>query len=72
MHITSTEFQNNMNKYLKMVGKEDIFITQNGKSIARLTRPAPDKLSMLDDLVGILPDQKVTLEEIRQERLKRQ
>ena len=54
MIVTATEFKTNLGKYLEMAASQDIFITKNGKSIARLTSPAVDKLALLDDLVGIV------------------
>ena len=73
MIVTATEFKTNLGKYLEMATSQDIFITKNGKSIARLTSPAVDKLALLDDLVGIVPQEK-TMDEntIREERLSRQ
>jgi len=38
MIITSTEAQNNFGKYLRLVDKEDIIITKNGKKAARLVK----------------------------------
>lgn len=55
MIVTATEFKANLGKYLEMATSQDIFITKNRKSIARLTSPAVDKLALLDDLVGIVP-----------------
>jgi hypothetical protein len=53
--------------------KQDIFITKNGKNIARLTSPTVNKLAVLDSLVGIVPADDVTDDEtIREERLARQ
>ena len=53
--------------------QEPIFITKNGKSIARLTSPAVNKLALLDDLVGIVPHEKaIDKSTIREERLSRQ
>ena len=53
--------------------QEPIFITKNGKSIARLTSPAVNKLALLDGLVGIvLEDQTMDENTIREERLSRQ
>ncbi len=73
MIITATEFKNNLGKYLEMAASQDIFITKNGKSIARLTSPAVNKLALLDDLVGIIPQEKAIDENtIREERLSRQ
>lgn len=54
MIVTATEFKTNLGKYLEMAAYQDIFITKNGKSIARLTSPAVNKLALLDDLVGIV------------------
>lgn len=73
MIVTATELKTNLGKYLEMAASQDIFITKNGKSIARLTSPAVDKLALLDDLVGIVPQEK-TMDEntIREERLSRQ
>ena len=73
MIVTATEFKTNLGKYLERAASKDIFITKNGKSIARLTRPAVDKLALLDDLVGIVPgNQAMDENTIREERLSRQ
>lgn len=73
MIVTATEFKTNLGKYLEMATSQDIFITKNGKSIARLTSPAVNKLALLDDLVGIVAQEKAMDENtIREERLSRQ
>ena len=73
MIITATELKNNLGKYLEMAESQDIFITKNGKSIARLTSPAVNKLALLDDLVGIVPHEKaIDKKTIREARLSRQ
>ena len=73
MIVTATELKTNLGKYLEMAKSQDIFITKNGKSIARLTSPTVDKLALLDDLVGIVPEDPATDENtIREERLSRQ
>ena len=70
MIVTATEFKTNLGKYLEMAMKQDIFITKNGKSIARLTSPTVNKL---DSLVGIVSEDSAMDEEtIRKERLARQ
>lgn len=73
MIITATELKANLGKYLEMAASQDIFITKNGKSIARLTSPVVNKLALLDDLVGIVPKNQ-TMDEhtLREERLSRQ
>ena len=73
MIITATEFLTNLGKYLEIAASQDIFITKNGKNIARLTSPAVNKLALLDDLVGIIPESQTMDEDtIREERLARQ
>lgn len=73
MIVTATELKTNLGKYLELAAIQDIFITKNGKNIARLTSPSIDKLSVLDSLMGIIP-QKESIDEdsIREERLARQ
>lgn len=69
MQITATELKLNMGKYLSMAAKRDIYITKNGQRIARLTNPSPDRVAMLDSLVGIAGTEDVSLEDIKKERL---
>ncbi len=69
MQITATELKLNMGKYLSMAAKRDIYITKNGQRIARLTNPSPDRVAMLDSLVGIAGAEDVSLEDIKKERL---
>jgi len=70
MIITATEFKNNIGKYLALAAKEDIYITKNGKKIAKLTSIKQDKIEMAKSLFGILPAD-ATLEQARRERLSR-
>lgn len=73
MVVTATEFKTNLGRYLEIAAKQDVFITKNGKSIARLTSPAINKLELLDSLVGIVPvEDTVDEATIREERLARQ
>ena len=73
MIVTATELKSNLGKYLELAARQDIFITRNGRNIARLTSPAIDKLAVLDNLVGIIPAQDAAAEEAsREERLARQ
>ena len=51
LEITATEFKSNLGRYLKLVSSEDIFVTKNGKYIARLMNP---NVSPVDSLSGIL------------------
>jgi prevent-host-death family protein len=70
MFITATELKNNLGKYLMLAANEDIIITKNGKSIAKLTGIAEDKVSIAKSLLGILPAD-ISIEEAKEERLSR-
>ena len=39
MSITATELKMNLGKYLQLAESEDIFITKNGKVVAKLSNP---------------------------------
>ncbi len=68
MSITATELKSNLGKYLLLAATEDIFITRNGKVVAKLTNPYQDRVDMAKSLFGVLPSD-MTLEEAREERL---
>lgn len=71
MIITATEFKKNMAKYLSTAAKEDILITKNGKHVARLTGATRNKVDIVNSLTGIIPDEGLTREKIREKRLAR-
>ena len=50
--------------------QEPIFITKNGKVVAKLSNPNQDRVDMAKSLFGVLP-QDITLEEAKNERLDR-
>ena len=68
MSITATELKANLGKYLMLAATEDVFITQYGKVVAKLTNPFQDRVEIAESLFGILP-QATTFEEARAERL---
>lgn len=55
MSITATELKMNLGKYLLLSEKEDIYITKNGKVIAKLSCPFPNRIDMVNSMVGIIP-----------------
>ena len=67
MSITATELKSNLGKYLVLAATEDIFITQYGKVVAKLTNPFQNRIEIAESLFGILP-QTTTLEEAMAER----
>lgn len=68
MNVTATELKLNLGKYLLLAATQDIYITRNGKTIAKLVSPYQDRVDTVDALFGSVPDT-VTLEEARKERL---
>ena len=69
MSITATELKMNLSKYLVLAQTEDVYITRNGKVVAKLTNPFQDRVDTAKSLFGILP-QDMTLEDARKERLR--
>ena len=71
MLVTATEFKSNIGKYLSLVVEQDIFITKNGKSVAKLSSTKKDKVDAAKSLFGIIPNDGTALEQVREERLAR-
>lgn len=68
MSITAMELKINLSKYLMLAETEYIYITRNGKVVAKLTNPYQDRVDIAKSLFGILPND-MTLEEAKEERL---
>lgn len=51
MTITATEFKTNFGKYIDLLDTEDILITRNGKTVARLTKEDPP---VVEQMTGLL------------------
>ena len=70
MSITATELKSNLGKYQMLAATEEIYVTKNGKVVAKISNPYQDRVNIAKSLFGILPAD-VTLEEAREERLDR-
>lgn len=57
-----------LEKYLLLAATEDIFITYNGKTIAKPSNPYQDRVAIAKSLFGIIPTN-MTLREVNEERL---
>ena len=68
MSITATELKANLGKYLQLAEFEDIYITKNGKVVAKLSNPNVDKVKIAKALIGSIPDT-VSYEDAMEERL---
>lgn len=68
MFVTATEFKTNFGKYLDLIAKEDIFITRNGKPVAKVINP---QCSAVDSLRGMLKNalSDTDINSLREERL---
>jgi hypothetical protein len=71
MQITATEFKLNLGKYLNLVLTEDIWITRNGKMIAKMVNPnVPSVDAISGVLAGKIPAD-ADRHSLREERLSR-
>jgi prevent-host-death family protein len=68
MLVPISELKINPGKYVSLVNTHDIYITKNGKKVAKLTSVQSEKIDSAKALFGILPTD-VTLEQSRMERL---
>lgn len=68
MSITATEFKENLAKYLSLASSEDIYITRNGKIVAKLSNPFQEKVDIANSLIGVISDN-TSLDEAKEERL---
>lgn len=68
MSVTSLELSKNLEKYLALAATEDVYVTQDGVVVAKLTNPNQDRIAAVKSLLGVLPAD-ITPEEAREERL---
>ena len=68
MFITATELKTNLGKYLILAETEDIYITRNGKVVAKLSNPYQDRVDDAKSLFGVFSND-MTLETAREERV---
>ena len=68
MSVTATELKMNLGKYLLLSATEDIFITKNGRVIAKLSNPFQDRVNLVESITGIIPSD-VDADVILKERL---
>ena len=67
VQISAVEFESNPKKYYSMVSRQDIAIVSEGRKIAVLVSPAKRR-SLVDGMIGIIPDENVDIKAIRRER----
>ena len=68
IQITTSELKSNIAHYISIVEKEDILITRNGKTVAKLVSQKPDKVQLAKSLFGILKGADIDEKAIKNER----
>lgn len=72
MIVTSTDFRNNVIKYMEGSEKENIIVTKNGRFIAKLIGFLKRETPLTDSLIGIMKNpEDINLSQEREERLHR-
>lgn len=68
MNITATDLKRNLRKYLPLASTENVFISRNGKLVAKLCNPYQDRVNLANSLIGVVSPN-ITIEKAREERL---
>ena len=68
MIATATQFKKNLGHYLDLAAQEDVYVTRHGRETVRISNPARERVTLLDQLVG-LATATLTGEEVRADRL---
>ena len=70
MIITIDDLKSNIDKYLNIAIRENIYIENNGKMIAMFSNPNKNKFEILKSLEGIIPsDVDVNEYDIKKEKV---
>ncbi len=69
MQITATELKLNLGKYLSLVSLEDIWITRNGKTIAKLINPNISSVEYISGVLAGKVSEDINRHSLREERL---
>lgn len=68
--ITATELKKHLSHYLMLSTQEDIYITKNGKVVAKLSNPMQNRVDIAKGLFGIIEGADDI--NLKEERLRRQ
>lgn len=70
MIINSTEFKNNVGKFLQISQEEEVIILKNGKPISKLVPIKKEDAPLTKSLAGVLKNMNnVDLDKMREERI---
>jgi prevent-host-death family protein len=56
MLISSSEFQNNVGRFIDLASKQEVVILRNGRPVARLVGMEKTVSFLTDKLIGVLPE----------------
>ena len=68
IQISVSELKTNAGKYVGLADQEVVYITKNGRRVAKLVSAKPDKVALAKSLFGIIPADS-DLDQSRKERL---
>lgn len=55
MQVSVSELKTNIGKYIDLAEKQDIFITKNGKQVAKIVSTKIDKVAAMKSVFGAIP-----------------
>ncbi|MEG6615176.1 type II toxin-antitoxin system prevent-host-death family antitoxin [Peptococcaceae bacterium 1198_IL3148] len=71
MFVKSTEFKNNVGKFLQISQDEEVIILKNGKPISKLVSIKKEEAPLTKELVGVLKHMgDIDEDELKAERIK--
>lgn len=55
MQVSISELKTNVGKYIDLAETQDIFITKNGKQVAKIVSTKIDKVAKMKSVFGAIP-----------------
>jgi len=55
MQVSVSELKTNIGKYISLSEKQDIYITKNGKHVAKIVSTKIDKVAAMKTIFGAIP-----------------
>ena len=68
MQVSLSELKTNVGKYVDIAQTQDIFITRNGKQVAKIVSTKIDKVAAMKSIFGVIPPD-ADLDKTKEERL---
>ena len=55
MQVSVSELKTNVGRYINLADKQDIYITKNGKQVAKLVSTKVDRVAAMRSIFGAIP-----------------